>query len=83
MEKLVKIIVYIPESYGNLMREKLGEAGAGRIGNYSHCTFTTKGISRFKADTGAKPATGKKNGMQEVVEEKIEVSCQKSEIKKS
>ena len=42
--KLVKIIVFVPVTHTDVVRKAMGDAGTGQIGNYSHCTFTTKGI---------------------------------------
>jgi len=58
MEKRYKIVVYVPESHSEKVREAMGNAGAGKIGNYSHCTFTLKGTGRFKPEEGANPTIG-------------------------
>jgi hypothetical protein len=44
-----KIVVFVPEDDGERVRAAMGEAGAGRIGNYDRCSFTTKGIGRSPA----------------------------------
>ncbi len=75
MEKRYKIVVYVPESHADKLREAMGNAGAGRIGNYSHCTFTIKGIGRFKPEEGANPTIGSVGNFEEVVEERIETVC--------
>jgi hypothetical protein len=51
-----KIVVFVPEDDGERVRAAMGEAGAGRIGSYDHCSFTTKGIGRFRPMAGAAPA---------------------------
>ncbi len=50
-----KIVVYTPELHAEKLREAMGQAGAGKIGNYSFCTFTPKGTCRFKPMEGANP----------------------------
>ena len=57
------------------MREAMSNAGAGKIGNYSHCTFTLKGTGRFKPEEGATPAIGSVGNLEEVEEERIETIC--------
>ena len=47
-KKRYKIVVYVPEADADKLRDAMGTAGAGIIGNYSHCTFTIKGTGRFK-----------------------------------
>lgn len=37
-----KLIVYSPECLSDMVRNVLAESGAGVIGNYTHCSFTTK-----------------------------------------
>ena len=75
MNKLYKIVVYVPLAHGDMLREVMGNAGAGEIGNYSHCTFSSKGIGRFRPKEGAQPAIGKVGKYEEVEEERIETVC--------
>lgn len=60
-----------------MLREVLGQAGAGKIGNYSHCSFSIRGIGRFRPLQNAAPFIGKKGSFEEVEEEKIETVCHK------
>lgn len=57
-KKLYKIAVYVPRDHADAIRQALGTAGAGHIGNYSHCTFSTDGHGTFKALSGANPYVG-------------------------
>jgi hypothetical protein len=75
MEKKYKIVVYVPEENAEKLREAIGNAGAGKIGNYTHCTFTLKGTGRFKPEDGANPAIGKIGKLEEVSEDRIETIC--------
>lgn len=75
MEKKYKIVVYVPEANAEQLREAMGNAGAGKIGNYSHCTFTLKGTGRFKPEQGANPAIGEVGTLEEVSEDRIETVC--------
>jgi hypothetical protein len=75
MEKHYKIVVYVPESHADKLREVMGNAGAGKIGNYSHCTFTIKGTGRFKPEDGANPTIGSVGKLEEVTEDRIETVC--------
>ncbi len=81
MKKLVKIVVTSPSSHSNLVRQAIGDAGGGVIGNYSHCTFTLKGVGRYKPLTGANPFIGKVGEFEEVEEDRIEVTCQKDKVR--
>lgn len=80
MEELVKLVVFVPEDSANAVRQAMGDAGAGKIGNYSHCSFTTKGTGRFVPRKGADPAVGEIGSLTEVAEERIEVACLKEQV---
>jgi len=80
MTKL-KIIVFTPLTHCKIVRKTIGDAGGGIIGNYSHCSFSSRGIGRFKPNDKAKPHTGKTNKIEEVEEEKIEFICPKEKAK--
>lgn len=71
-DTLYKIAVYVPVSHEIIVREALGEAGAGYIGNYSHCTFNTQGIGTFKPEDDANPFIGTVGEIESVKEVKIE-----------
>jgi hypothetical protein len=73
--KRYKIVIFVPETHAAKMREAIGAAGAGVIGNYSHCTFTMKGITRFRPKLSANPAMGEPGQLEEVAEERIETVC--------
>lgn len=72
-EALMKLAVYTPSSHANSLRMELAKAGAGEIGSYKSCSFSSIGTGRFKPLEGAKPFIGQKNHLEEVEEEKIEV----------
>lgn len=78
--KNVKIVVYVPESHADIVRKAMGESGSGVLGNYSFCSFSSKGIGRFKPESGANPHIGKVGKPEEVVEERIEVTCPGSKM---
>lgn len=73
--KFVKIVVFTPVSHSDEIRRALAEAGAGHIGNYDFCSFTSVGTGRFRGLDGSKPFIGKSGKIEEVREEKIEVIC--------
>ncbi len=79
--KIVKIVVFVPITHAKRVREVIGKNGAGIIGNYEYCTFSTKGIGRFKPKKGANPFIGKIGKIEEVEEERIEFICPKDKAK--
>ncbi|MGV8142253.1 MAG: hypothetical protein ACP5NS_01300 [Candidatus Pacearchaeota archaeon] len=80
MEK-VKIVVTVPLTHTNQVREAIGKSGGGVIGNYSYCSFSIKGIGRSKPNNNASPYIGKANKLEEIEEERIEFQCPKNKAK--
>jgi hypothetical protein len=79
MKELVKIVVFVPEENADEVREALGKAGAGKIGEYSYCSYSIKGVGRFKPSDKAHPHIGSANTLEAVNEERIEVACEKDQ----
>ncbi|MEX1051968.1 MAG: YqfO family protein [Patescibacteria group bacterium] len=80
MTELCKIVVFVPESHADAVRKAAGDAGAGKIGNYSYCSFSSKGVGRFLPERGANPTIGTVGSLEAVQEERIEMVCNKSKI---
>ncbi len=78
MVEMVKIVVFVPLTHTEIVRKAMGDAGAGHIGNYSHCSFSSKGTGRFLPQEGAKPNIGAVGKSEEVAEERIETICPRS-----
>jgi hypothetical protein len=81
MSQYVKIVVYTPKSHASKIREVMGKAGAGKMGNYSHCTFTIEGVARYLPLKGAKPFIGKVGKLEQSREVRIESLCEKKLVK--
>ena len=79
--KKYKIVVFVPETHAEKLREAMGNAGAGQIGNYSHCTFSVKGVGRFKPNAGANPTIGEVGKLEAVEEERIETVCSEERLR--
>lgn len=70
--KNVKLVVFVPLSSADAVRKALGEAGAGKIGNYDFCSFSTQGVGRFRGNEHSNPTLGKAGEFETVEEERIE-----------
>jgi hypothetical protein len=79
--QFVKIVVFVPEADADRVRAALGQAGAGRIGKYSNCSFSSKGTGRFQPEQGANPHIGTIGQLAEVAEERIETICERIHLK--
>lgn len=80
MKELVKLVVFVPEKNADQVRQALGEAGAGAIGEYTFCSFSIKGVGRFRAGANSHPAIGTPGEWTAVNEERIEVACEKHQV---
>lgn len=76
----VTLIITVPISHGDEVREALGNAGAGDVGNYSHCSFSYQGTGRFRPKEGADPFIGTEGQFETVPEEQIQTVCEKSRL---
>ena len=71
---LMKLQTYAPVAAADSVRDALFAAGAGHIGNYAECSFTTDGVGTFRASAHASPTIGTAGGPRTAVPEtKIEV----------
>jgi dinuclear metal center YbgI/SA1388 family protein len=70
-----KIVVFAPLPDADRVRDALTGAGAGAIGDYDSCTFTTSGEGRFRPLEGAQPAIGRVGSVERVEEVRIEAVC--------
>ena len=77
-----KIIVYVPLTHADAVREAIGTAGGGVLGQYSFCSFSIRGVGRFKPEAGAHPHIGTVGKLEEVEEERIEVTCEDTVVEK-
>jgi len=72
-EQLMKLAVFTPKQSTELVRTALAIAGAGEIGDYTDCSFTSEGEGRFKPSDLANPFIGQANELSIVDEDKVEV----------
>lgn len=68
-----KLVVFVPATHVKAILDTLFKLDAGRIGNYSCCTFRTEGIGTFLPADEAQPAIGQTGTLSEVPENRIEI----------
>lgn len=73
---MIHIAFYVPLDAAEKVKLAMFNAGAGKIGNYEHCSFETKGVGQFRALPGANPALGKIDQLEKVEELKVEMVCE-------
>jgi len=68
---LKKLITYVPKAHADAVRSALFNAGAGHIGKYDACSFSTEGKGSFRAQEGTMPFVGETGKLH--VEEEIRI----------
>ena len=71
-EDLKKLVTFVPVDHADKVREALFIAGAGNIGNYDACSYTTEGIGTFRGGEDAKPFVGEKGEVHQEIEVRFE-----------
>ena len=79
-DETVKLVVFVPETHADVVREAMGKAGAGLIGDYKYCSFSIKGVGRYIPLETAHPAIGEIGKLEAVNEERIETVCYKKDL---
>lgn len=72
-----KLVTYAPTSEAEALCSKLFEAGAGTIGNYDNCSFSSEGIGTFRASDNANPSVGEIGKVHQEKETQIQVTYPK------
>jgi hypothetical protein len=67
-----KLIVFVPPDSLDAVRDAVFAAGAGRIGNYEHCSWYTEGTGTFLPGAGSDPAIGEPGTEERVPEFRLE-----------
>ena len=72
-----KLVTFAPNNEAENVRNALFNAGAGRIGNYENCSFTSVGIGTYQGNEDSNPVVGERFEMMSSAEIKIEVTFEK------
>ena len=69
---LDKLVVFVPHEHADAVRAALAAVGAGVVGDYDSCTFTSTGEGRFRPLDGATPTIGRVGEVEVVPEARVE-----------
>ncbi|MGH8775094.1 MAG: Nif3-like dinuclear metal center hexameric protein [Jiangellaceae bacterium] len=72
-EPIDKLVVFVPEPDADRLLDSLAAAGAGRIGAYERCAWTTSGVGTFRPGAGARPTIGSVGAIERVDEVRVEM----------
>lgn len=75
-----KLVTFVPGAQVDSVREALASAGAGVIGNYTHCSFATPGTGTFLPGDAAQPFCGKKGRVNQEPEYRVEMVVPKARL---
>jgi len=79
-ERLYKVVVFVPQESIEIVREAMNRAGAGWIGNYSDCSFFTKGTGTFKPLENTNPYIGIRGNLEKVDEYRLETIVSEKDL---
>ncbi len=67
-----KLVTFVPPEHLDRVAAALFEAGAGRIGNYTRCSFRSAGTGTFFGEEGTNPAVGQSGKLESAAEVRLE-----------
>jgi dinuclear metal center YbgI/SA1388 family protein len=70
--ELRKLVIFVPQENVDAVAGALAEAGAGVIGEYTHCTFRTPGMGTFLGGEATDPYLGERGRLEKVEEIRLE-----------
>jgi dinuclear metal center YbgI/SA1388 family protein len=68
-----KVVVFVPASHEQVVKDALHTNGAGNMGNYEKVSFVSQGSSYFQPNTEAQPFIGEAGKLEKVEEVRMEV----------
>lgn len=80
-EPRVMIIFGVPPEHLDAVLHAMANAGAGIIGEYTHCSYTSEGFGRFLPSEAANPAYGERGQVNKEPEVRVETFCERSKAK--
>jgi dinuclear metal center YbgI/SA1388 family protein len=73
VEAVDKLVVFVPEPDTERVIDALATAGAGKIGAYQRCAWTSSGTGTFRPGPGADPTVGSVGSVEHVAETRVEM----------
>ncbi len=74
---LKKLTTYVPQKQAESVRIALFNAGAGHVGNYSHCSFSSTGMGSFKGGSDSNPTLGEPGKLHQEEEIQLHITFTK------
>ena len=77
---MFKLVFYVPASHADIVKNAIFEQGAGKLGQYSHCSWQVLGEGQFMPLDGSNAYIGTKNKLEKVPEYRIETLCDEKNL---
>jgi len=78
---MYKLCVFIPATHLETVKTTMFDVGAGRIGDYEHCSWQTLGQGQFRPLDSSQPFIGQKGELETVDEYKLELVVEDEHIR--
>ncbi len=75
-----KLVVFVPPDDLARVAQAAFDGGAGRVGDYTDCSFFMPGVGTFRGRPGTHPAVGKPGRHEAVQEFRLEIVCPRGKI---
>jgi dinuclear metal center YbgI/SA1388 family protein len=72
IDDVAKLVVFVPEDSAPRVLDAITGTGAGALGDYDNCAWTSSGTGTFRAGPGARPSIGRIGETTTVAEVRIE-----------
>lgn len=69
----LKLVVFAPRANVEALIDALAAEGAGEIGRYDRCAFTSEGVGTFRGGLDSQPAVGRAGRIERVEETRLEM----------
>lgn len=78
---MYQVVVHVPEGYVEQVKHAMFEAGAGKMGNYSCCSWEVKGKGQFRPEEGSNSYFGEIGKTEKLVEYRVYTFCDETQIR--
>jgi len=72
---MYKLCYHVPESHLERTKIAVFAAGAGRVGDYEHCSWQVEGMGQFRPLPGSRPFIGQQGELKSLREYRVEMVC--------
>lgn len=78
---MYNIVVYVPETHVEQVREAMFRGGGGKYNRYDSCSWQVAGTGQFRPLPGSSPFIGSAEKVEQVPEFRLEMICTEDNIR--